>query len=83
MNDDFMTTNDLCQLLHVTKQTVYRWCRLGLINCCVPQGTKRRLFKREDVKRFLYRGPSYVEVTRAGEQDVKHFLRDNAPNRKR
>lgn len=83
MNDDFLTTNDLARLMHVTRQTVYRWCRLGLINYFIPHGTKRRLFRKEDVRRFLYREPGYVCIAQAGERDVKDFLRDNAPNRKR
>jgi excisionase family DNA binding protein len=55
---EYVSTTELAKLAHVTRMTIYRWCREGRItpvNSPNPLTARRQpiRFRREEVERFL------------------------------
>jgi len=75
---DLLTVIETAQFLRVSKQSVYRWHKSGLLKGFTPQGTKRLLFRKDDIMRFLFRdGGHKTEEAKNGEQDVADFFAEN------
>ncbi|MBQ3333630.1 MAG: helix-turn-helix domain-containing protein [Thermoguttaceae bacterium] len=76
---DLLTVSEAAQYLRVSKQSVYRWHKSGLLHGFAPKGTKRLLFRKEDIMRFLFRdGGQKTEVAKNGDQDVADFYAENS-----
>lgn len=48
---DLMTTEELCELLHVTRKTIYRWRMDGKLKAY--RVGRQNLYAREDVEAFV------------------------------
>lgn len=80
--NDLLTTVEAAQMLRCSKQSIYRWHKSGLLNGFTPQGTKKLLFRREDIMRFLYRNAAPSAWAQTGARDVAEFRAENPPKRK-
>jgi len=51
--DEFLNALEAAELLGVHPQTVYRWCKDGLIDYIQPTPRSRRRYRRSDLLRLL------------------------------
>ena len=57
------TVKEICKVLHVTSQTVYKWIRIGLLRA-EKNGSGRYEIKREEILDFMEKSPYYDRYER-------------------
>lgn len=55
MDQDVFTVDEAAEFLRVSRPTIYRWMREGLLHYYMLPGASRRI-KREDLERLLKPG---------------------------
>jgi excisionase family DNA binding protein len=59
MMDNFLTVEEICQLLKVKRGTVIRWIVSGHLRAFKPGGGRVWRVTRNDFQRFLKGGPEF------------------------
>lgn len=57
------TVNEICEVLRVTSQTVYKWIRIGLLRA-EKNSSGRYEIKREEILNFMEKSPYYGQYKR-------------------
>lgn len=57
------TVKEICEIMHVTSQTVYKWIRIGLLRAEKDESGRYEI-KREEILNFIENDPYYERYKR-------------------
>lgn len=57
------TVKEICEIMHVTSQTVYKWIRIGLLRAEKDESGRYEI-KREEIFNFMEESPYYDRYER-------------------
>ena len=73
----YYTINDVADMMHVHRHTVYDWIQSGRLESARPNGTKKHLITAASLMAFQQRQrPKLVEISVTASTDVAGFFAD-------